>query len=420
MTKIILTYILTLFTLFTFASEPLKIGVMTDMHYLSEQLMDGEYATQDYVFTSARDIIDMPALLDSVLTDMAKSNIQVLLISGDIVKDGEKQSHLDFVKKLKPLQDKGIRVFVTPGNHDIGQSLISGLTPIQYIGNKTIPTEGTAPDQFVEIYQNCGYGAAFTRDTFSLSYAAALDEKTWLLAIDVVRDKKYAKEGINLESISPQTEQWITDILDQAAQKQVQVIGMMHWGLVEHIAFQSQFFPKYLIYDWQRLATVFADKGMKAIFTGHFHANDITEFATPDGNKIYDIETGALCSYPFAYRIIDLYDDKMDITTKNVLSIPQNPSLGDKNKVLLKQLAYNMASSKLKNMNMNFDDIVISQLSEIMSQILLLHVFGDEHMTMELEIRLKLLAEDLGDDAADYNISQLDFPPADNNVTLEF
>ena len=61
---------------------------------------------------------------------------------------------------------------------------------------------------------------------------------------------------------------------------------MMHWGFAEHIMYQSSFFKDYLVDDYQRLANLFADNGIKAIFTGHFHSNDITAFTSEKGNVL--------------------------------------------------------------------------------------------------------------------------------------
>lgn len=415
MKKSTIIFLLSLFTFYCSASEPLKIGVISDTHFLSGRLMDGGYATEDYVYTTARDIIKLPAILDSVLADFMEAGIQVLLISGDITKDGEKLSHIDFVKKLKPLQDKDIKIFVIPGNHDIETG-----NEIRFVGNKAFSTEVTTANDFREIYKDCGYNAAFDKDTASLSYVAEIDENTWLIAIDVARGTEYKKMGLPSEAISDRTEQWIVDILNKAASQKVRVIGMMHWGLAEHFSGQAKYFPRYLVYDWERLATLFADNEMKVIFTGHFHANDITGFSTKKDNTIYDIETGALCSFPFVYRIANLYPDRIDVASHNILSLPGKSSLGDDNKILLKQLATNIAVNRLKDSGLDFDPSFISGFAEVIAQIFLLHVRGDEKISDELQTLINSLAKNMGINADDPCLGDLDFPPADNNVTLKF
>lgn len=401
-----------LLSLYAQAQSPLRIGVITDMHYLSEQLMDGGYATQDYVLTSGRNIVESPNILDQVIADYATSNIDILLVCGDMTKDGERLSHKDFVKKLKPLQDKGVRAFVIPGNHDINVPKPKG-----YLGNTTYETENTSPTQFAEIYASCGYGDAIKRDTASLSYVAPLTDKTWLIAIDAVRYSEYTTKTVSAGRILPQTENWILSVLDEAKEKNIQVVGMMHWGLVEHLPMQASFFADYLVSDWQWLASTFADHGLKLIFTGHFHANDITLHTSSQDNKIYDIETGALCSYPFAYRFVDLYTDKAVVKTKNIVSTPSSPHLAEDSKQQISKIADKMAQGKIKNMGLNMPDNILKPMTDVLSQIFILHLAGDEKITPELKDALNNLMD--GTDG-DTNSQEIDFYPADNNVEITF
>jgi len=93
----------------------------------------------------------------------------------------------------------------------------------------------------------------------------------------------------------------------------------MHHGLVEH--FQGQktnpISADYVVDNWSVIAPEFAALGMKVVFTGHYHANDITKHTTGT-NYIYDIETGSSVTAPCPYRIIKYTADKMDIETKYV------------------------------------------------------------------------------------------------------
>lgn len=390
------------------------MGVITDTHYLSEQLMDDAGALQAYISSSGKNIKVTPAVLDEVLAAYLQSDIEVLLVCGDMTKDGEKQSHTDLVKKLKPLQDKGVRVFVVPGNHDINMPNAVG-----YKGKDKFSVANVSPDEFADIYADCGYKAALKRDKVSLSYVAALDDKTWLLTIDAAKYKDYKTSSISSGRVLPETEQWIVGVLDEAKAKGVRVIGMMHWGLTEHIIYQSMFFKEYLVNDWQRLASLFADKGMKAVFTGHFHSNDISAFTSDAGNTIYDIETGTLSSYPFAYRFVDLYPDRMDIRTKNIVSVPGYPNLAKDDRQRMKTLSKKMAANKLKRLGFGMSPNVLPKFSEVLSQMFVLHLYGDEKMDDDLRAAMQSLAENM-DAPIDMSDVELDFPPADNNVEIIF
>lgn len=406
--------LLTLFIIFSgiLTGQTLNIGVITDTHYLSEKLMDGDYAVDNFVLVSGRNIKDTPAVLDKVLDEYLHSNIEVLLVCGDMTKDGEKQSHIDFVKKLKPLQDKGVRIFAIPGNHDINMP-----NAVEFKGNKTFPVPNVSPEEFSDIYANCGYKGALKYDASSLSYVAALNSKTWLLAIDAA---KYTEEPSSSGRILPETEKWIVQVLDEARSKDIRVIGMMHWGLTEHIMYQSVVFGDYLVGDWDRLRSLFADKGMKAIFTGHFHANDITAFTSNAGNTIYDVETGTLSAYPFAYRFVELNAEGMNITTRNITSIPSNPNLAADSKELMRKLANKQAEGKLKKMNSDLPAEVSARFAEVLAQVFVLHAYGDEQIDDQLKQLMENLAIALGNSVEDMDEVQLDFPPADNNVKIVF
>lgn len=397
-------------------NHSLKIGIISDTHYLSESLMDSGNAIQNYEKSSGRLITKTPEILDSVLTFYLHNDIDVLLIPGDITKGGEKQSHLNFTKKLQALKDKGVHIYVIPGNHDINIP-----NSVGYKGDNTYKVDNITPAEFADIYADFGYNTALKRDTASLSYITELSPNTWLIAIDASRYKEYTNHTISGGKISPETERWILDRMNEAKQKNIQVLGMMHHGLIEHIPFQSTLFPQYLVDDWQRLASMFADNGMKAIFTGHFHSNDISEYTTGGGNKIYDVETGTLSSYPFAYRILELTANGMDIKTQNIHSTSSDPNLAENSKKQLQKLAEQLALAKINQMGINLPPSLTDLFIQLAGQLFIMHLAGDEVMTPELKSSINQLYNslELSENISLDNI-KLDFPPADNNISIVF
>jgi predicted MPP superfamily phosphohydrolase len=289
--------------------EPIKIAVVSDVHYLSSQLAGKGTALEKYETATGRNTEDLHAVLDKVISDLLDECPDILLIPGDITNNGEKQSHLDFKEKLLPLTKNGTQVFVVPGNHDINVP-----TAKKYIGDKAEPVESVSAEEFAAIYSDFGYGKVVKRDTASLSYLAFINDSLWLLCFDTNRYNEYRTSSISSGRILPQTLNWALDILHEAKEKNIDVIGMMHHGLVEHMPYQSAFFSEYLIDDWKKNAEILADNGLKIVFTGHFHANDITSFTSPAGNTITDVETGSLAQYPFPYRLILLENNTLKIT----------------------------------------------------------------------------------------------------------
>lgn len=396
-------------------ADTLKIGVISDIHYLSENLMDNGEAIKASDRAGNKMVREVPVILEQVLDDYLNSDIDILLISGDMTKDGEKQSHMDFVNKLQPLRDKGVRIFVIPGNHDINVP-----KPLGYKGSETYPVENTNPEEFVRIYTNFGYGDAIKRDGSSLSYVAQLNSSTWLLAIDSNRYSEYTTRTISSGRILPETEQWIMDVMTEANEKDMRVIGIMHHGLVEHIMMQSVFFGEYIVEDWKRLAPLFADSGMKAIFTGHFHANDITEYISPAGNKIYDIETGSLSTYAFPYRFVELTPHGMKITTKNVTSTPDIPNLATESRLMMEDAAKRLAIGRLNAKGLVFPVETTELITDIIARIFVKHLEGDEVIDKELETLLQKLGTQIDSPIDISQLSKLDFEPADNNVEISF
>lgn len=399
------------------SSNPIKMGVISDSHYLSEQLMGDGNALQNYINMSGKDIRDVPLVLEQVLDDYQNSDIEVLLIPGDITKDGEKQSHIDFRKKLQPLIDKGVKIFVIPGNHDINIP-----HSVRYEGDNTYPVENVSPQEFAEIYTDCGYGNALRRDTASLSYVAELNDNTWLLAIDAAKYKEYtANKTLSSGRIQPETERWILDVFDEAKRHNKEVIGMMHYGLVEHFPMQAYFFKDYIVDDWQRMAPLLADLGMKAIFTGHFHANDITEYKSPIGNKIYDIETGSLVAYAYPYRFVEISDKGFKVKTKNVESIPGKENLAKDNRVIMKNRARLLTLDIIREKGIHLAPETLSTISELTSEIFVKHLAGDEKIDDQMRETIAQLIHDMDvpKHLAPEHI-EMDFYPPDNNIEITY
>ena len=376
---------------------------------------DGK-ALDMYAIEAGRNIKETPAILDKVISDYLESEIDILLIAGDITRNGEKQSHIDFVAKLRPLIDNGVRVFVVPGNHDINMP-----NAVRYQGDSVLPVDNISPADFEAIYNDCGYSSAIRRDTASLSYVSVLNDNTWLLALDGCKYREYTDVSISSGRISADTERWILEVLTEAKRRGVRVLSMMHHGLAEHFMYQDMFFPQYLIDDWKRLAGLFADNGVKVVFTGHFHANDITRFTSDSNNTVYDIETGSLSTYPYPYRLVELSDKGVDISTKNIKSIPSNPNLYMDGKARVKDWAQHAATQKLRSMGYSFLEDKLSQIADVASDIIVLHVEGDEVIDENLQRKITRLASGLELPMlfVPENI-QIDFPPQDNHYYIPF
>lgn len=403
-----------LFSWISYAQQPLKIAVISDTHYLSAKLAKDGPALQRFETATGRNVKDLHQVLSQVISELEAYSPDIVLIAGDITNHGERESHLDFVAKLNPLAESGTLIFVVPGNHDVNVPNAKA-----YIRDKPTPTLSISALEFEQIYAPFGYNQAIIRDTASLSYLAEVNDSIWLLGIDSNKYSQHTTSSISSGRILSATMNWVLEILEEAKSKNILVMGMMHHGLVEHMPYQSMFMPDYLIDDWKSTAETLADKGLKVIFTGHFHSNDITLLTSPKGNKIYDIETGSLAGYPFPYRLMTLENNKLNIESYFIDSIPGNPNLQEEYRIKSENIGRRIAQSKINSMALPIPSELKDTLIDLMVKMQVLHMKGDEKMDAEMKEMIEQLKELLGDPSADIDSFKLDFPPADNFVVIE-
>ncbi len=406
-----------LFLLISFAvrsSDSLKIGLMTDVHYFSSRLADSPRAELLFEKSTGRNIALFHEVLDTVIAKMSTQKLDFLFIPGDLTQHGERQSHLDFVEKLKLLRQRGVRIFVIPGNHDVNIP-----NSKRYTADEALLVESVTSEEFADIYGDFGYTGALSRDTASLSYLAALTDSIWLLCFDTNRWSENETHSISGGKITSRTLAWALDILREAKEKNITVLGMMHHGLVEHVPYQASFFADYLIPEWKKTATTLADAGLQIVFTGHFHANDITRFASPTGNTVYDIATGSLAQYPFPYRMMTFDGKRLSIETRFVTSVSGMPDLQEQYQAKMEDFAREVLPAKLRRMGLSLPDDTRDALVDLLVCILVLHVYGDEETDDALRQSINNFAAVLGNEDFDAESFQLDFPPADNRLIIE-
>ncbi len=298
----------------------LKIAIVSDIHYMHPSLLinNGAAGTafQNYLNQDPKLIQYSDPIWRQVMKELIAEEPDILLVPGDITKDGEKIGNQAMAGFLNQLESKGMKVYVIPGNHDINNAKAK-----LYNGNNDYPVDQTSATDFENIYGNFGYNEAIAKDPYSLSYVAQPKADLRIIGIDASKYEEYGPSGdVAAGRIKPQTLTWILTQIAKAKKDNVTIFAMMHHNLIEHYAGQSDLDPGYVVDDWKNVAKTLTEAGLKFIFTGHYHANDISSY-TYKGNTVYDIETGSLVTAPIPYRLITLKDNKMEIRSKTVQSI---------------------------------------------------------------------------------------------------
>jgi 3',5'-cyclic AMP phosphodiesterase CpdA len=299
------------------APTNLQIACFSDPHYHDPSLGISGAAFEAYLMTDRKMIAQSRPIAESVVTTLKNSTANVVLVAGDLTKDGEKLNHEKFAQLLSQLESAGKRVFVIPGNHDVNNP-----QAYSYDGSNVTPVATVTAGEFATIYSQYGYSEALYRDPNSLGYVASLNTTTWLLAMDACRYSENDSFPVTGGKLSDASYSWIKEKLAEAKTKNIRVIGMIHHGIVEHYAGQSLMFSEYLLENWSEKSAELASLGLNIVFTGHFHAQDIAKKDNTDGTFIVDIETGSLVTWPVPYRMMTLTtDNKLKITTSHVTTL---------------------------------------------------------------------------------------------------
>lgn len=318
----------------------LRIAVMSDLHYLSPDMI-ADTEDFEHAFNSDRKLLkESSSVLREMLERVRADKPDILLVSGDLTKDGEQECHAALAKQLQQLQQDipGLKIYVINGNHDIRNYNAKNFnTP----DGKAVPATRTHPEDFKRIYDfvysDPTVIATFTpaagNEAGSLSYVARPVEGLTIVAMDTCR---YSKENTSngtdehetSGAISADLEKWVIEQTAAAKARGDLVIGLEHHGLVPHFDVQPTILPMYLVNGYERIAQEYADAGMSVVFTGHMHAVDIAAMTTKAGNTFYDIETGSALTYPCPVRFVDLRRSTVGGETNTYMSVSTKTHIG--------------------------------------------------------------------------------------------
>ena len=318
----------------------LRIAVMSDLHYLSPDMI-ADTEDFEHAFNSDRKLLkESSSILREMLERVRADKPDILLVSGDLTKDGEQECHAALAKQLQQLQQDvpGLKIYVINGNHDIRNYNAKNFNTAD---GKAVPATRTEPEDFKQIYDFV-YSDPTVIATFTpaegnkaggLSYVARPVEGLTVIAMDTCRyssdntsngDDEHETSG----AISADLEKWVIEQTAAAKARGDLVIGLEHHGLVPHFDVQPTILPMYLVNGYERIAQEYADAGMSVVFTGHMHAVDIAAMTTAAGNTFYDIETGSALTYPCPIRFVDLRRSTVGGETNTYMSVSTKTHIG--------------------------------------------------------------------------------------------
>jgi predicted phosphodiesterase len=398
------------------AVRTLKIAVVSDPHYYDPSLGTTGEAFEAALSGDRKMLGDSKAIFEEAISEIKMSDAEVVLLCGDLTKDGERINHEKVAFYLSQLSSAGKKVFVVPGNHDINNPHAS-----QYSGKVVTPVPGLNPSGFEQVYAAFGFQNAISKDPNSLSYVAEAAPGYWILAMDACRYPENTGTSSKTGGrFSAGTLSWILSKLDEAKKNGITVIGMMHHGLTEHFTGQSELFPDYVVEDWKNISAAFADRGLKLVFTGHYHAQDITRAAGTGSNFLLDCETSSLVTSPCAYRLIS-YDPAGSLTihSKKITSIAGNAGFELYARDYMLSGIQQGLTSTLVAPPYNLSQANVALAAPVVASTVMQHYQGDELMEPGTAALIQLL-KGMGGYymvlASSMQNMATDLPPADNEL----
>ncbi|MCC5607919.1 metallophosphoesterase [Nostoc sp. CHAB 5834] len=238
----------------------------------------------------------------SVLEHLTQLDLDFLLLPGDLTQHGEPENHAWLQQCLAQLP---FPVYVVPGNHDV---------PVLLADQQSI-----AFADFPYYYTKYGY-----EDPQQIYYIRQLLPGVKLIGLN---SNSFNDQGEQVGCLDAKQLRWLEEVLAASADELVLV--MVHHNVVEHLPNQSShpLANRYMLSNSAELLQLLRRYGVKLVFTGHLHVQDI---AYSDG--VYDITTGSLVSYPHPYRVLEFHRDNqgkesLQIISHRVESVPEFPDL---------------------------------------------------------------------------------------------
>lgn len=271
----------------TSISSENKIWVITDLHYLSQSLFENGESFAHIKQTSAgKEVEHAPERMEALVWQVEQEKPDILLVSGDLTLNGEKQSAEELAGYFEQIEALGTQVYVIPGNHDISDGWAR-----KFSGDKQEKTAQILPSDFQTIFADMGYTEAFSTDSESLSYAVQPYQNLILLMLDT--NLYSEKEGVGAPTtngeLREETIDWMEPILEKAQAEGIAVLPVMHHNV---LSFNRHMQDGFLLDNAAEVQELFAEKGLTMTLTGHTHIQNVTSKQVA-GTTLYDATTAA-------------------------------------------------------------------------------------------------------------------------------
>ena len=301
-----------------------RILVIADPHVMSPFLVEDPNNTRyKNVMAGERKLLaESYEIFQACMDSIRSIKPDLVIIPGDLTKDGEAMSHNTVASCLQELLDEGIPTLVIPGNHDLENHMGR-----RYTSEGVEEADFVMPDDFVELYRNFGWDERSDRDPHSLTYARDIFDGVRLIGIDDCRIPSRGDTGDNIGEFGRVPQATLDCVLaqtDQAVADGKVVIVTIHHQMLQHFYRQELLMASAATENGDSIARLLCDHGVRLVLTGHMHMPNISRikgFETDD--MLTEVSTASPICYPSQFRLLTISDDlqKVTVDTRNIRRI---------------------------------------------------------------------------------------------------
>ena len=287
---------------------PFSFYLFTDPHYFKNSLGARGEAYDEFMRYEQKCFAETQSINESVFEFIKNAHdAETVLIAGDLIFHGEKESHIEFIKHLNELKESGKRVFVVTADHDFKESREECFSIDE---DGWHHPENTPRAELFDLYYEFGFKDAIAVDRQHLSYVAQLSDGVRLLALN-----NDGPEGGG-RFFDEKHIEWIRAQCQKAKDDGQMMFVMNHYPLIPGQPILSLVKSTYQKGS-NEVLNMLADLGVHLVFTGHMHNQSINVHESEQGNKIYDVCTGSIIADPSVIRLVTI-EDKSTVDIKTI------------------------------------------------------------------------------------------------------
>ncbi len=274
--------------------KPLKVNIISDLHYYSTEMGESGKAFEKDNAKSTNDLRNSAKILASLMEQLKKDDSDIVIVTGDTTNKAEPKSHEGITSLLRDLKKSGKKVYCITATHDFTDDNMTYL----YDGDERKKVPAVKRDELYDLYKEFGFEEAISVHKDSLSFVAKIADGYRLFALNDDRNHKGAS------GFSDDCFKWITEQIKEAEAAGDFIIPVTHHPMLSPSPFYTIIGKSNIMGEAEKRIEEFSEMGVDYIFTGHTHMQDISYKITKQNKPFYDITTPAAVGYPANLRSV--------------------------------------------------------------------------------------------------------------------